>query len=227
MAHSTASPGRPFLDGFRGYLQADAYTGYDALYSSGRIVEVACWAHARRRFVDALETDPRAALVVALVKQLYEVESQAADLEPEARRTLRQERSASVLAELDRQRQALMRDALPKSPLGDALRYLDNQWRPLQRFLEDGRLRIDLPEQTNGHKPGKAQSAASAPLTVLTDEERRDRDRANILAALDACGGKVFGSGGAAELLDVKPTTLASRIKALGIRYRAEARSAT
>src|SRR3546814_4469082 len=52
-----------------------------------------------------------------------------------------------------------------------------------------------------------------------SDLERRDRDRANILAALDSCGGKVFGPGGAAELLDVKPTTLASRIKTLGIRY--------
>ena len=52
---------------------------------------------------------------------------------------------------------------------------------------------------------------------LLTDDERRERDRANILAALESCGGKVFGRGGAAELLDVKPTTLASRIKALGI----------
>jgi transcriptional regulator with GAF, ATPase, and Fis domain len=52
---------------------------------------------------------------------------------------------------------------------------------------------------------------------VLTDEERRERDRANIIAALDACSGKVFGRGGAAELLDVRPTTLASRIKALNI----------
>lgn len=140
--HERVGPER-FLEGFRGYMQADAYTGYDALYSSGRIVEVACWAHARRRFVEALETDPRAAIVVALVKQLYEVESQAADLEPDARRDLRQQISAPLLAELDRQRQALMVDALPKSPLGDALRYLDNQWQPLQRFLEDGRLRID------------------------------------------------------------------------------------
>jgi formate hydrogenlyase transcriptional activator len=120
---------------------------------------------------------------------------------------------------------------------GDARRLSQYDWpgnvRELENVIEraailsrNGRLRIDLPEQTNGHKPGKAQSAASATMTVLTDEERRDRDRANILAALEACGGKVFGSGGAAELLDVKPTTLASRIKALGIRYRAEARSA-
>jgi formate hydrogenlyase transcriptional activator len=59
---------------------------------------------------------------------------------------------------------------------------------------------------------------------VLTDEARRDRDRANIVAALEACGGKVFGRGGAAELLDVKPTTLASRIKSLGIRVSRQQR---
>jgi transcriptional regulator with GAF, ATPase, and Fis domain len=53
---------------------------------------------------------------------------------------------------------------------------------------------------------------------VLTEHERRERDRANILAALEACGGKIFGRGGAAELLDIRPTTLASRIKTLGIR---------
>ena len=53
---------------------------------------------------------------------------------------------------------------------------------------------------------------------VLTDDDRRERDRSNIMAALAACGGKVFGRGGAAELLDVKPTTLASRMKTLGIR---------
>ena len=59
--------------------------------------------------------------------------------------------------------------------------------------------------------------------SILTEDERRDRDRANILSALEACDGKVFGRGGAAELLDLKPTTLASRIKTLGIRLRTHA----
>ena len=66
--------------------------------------------------------------------------------------------------------------------------------------------------------PRRSTSAtAQAGRPILTEDDRRERDRANILA-LEACGGKVFGRGGAAELLDVKPTTLASRIKALGIR---------
>lgn len=140
--HERAGP-EAFLSSFRGYLQADAYKGYDALYASGRMVEVACWAHGRRRFKDALDTDPRAAAVLALVQQLYAVEDEAKELSPEERRAIRKERSVPVLAKIDELRHRLQLDVLPKSPLGDALRYLDNQWAPLQRFVEDGRLAID------------------------------------------------------------------------------------
>jgi hypothetical protein len=132
-----------FLASFRGALQADAYVGYDALYHSGRVREIGCWAHARRRFVEALMTDPSAALVVALVQQLYQVERAAADLSVEARRLLRQEQSVPLLSQIDTVRQDLARTVLPKSPLGEAVRYLTNQWTVLQRFVEDGRLAID------------------------------------------------------------------------------------
>jgi len=133
-----------FLAGFRGFLQADAYTGYDALYRDGTVVEVACWAHARRRFVVALEGgEPLAATILSLVQKLYQVEREAAELSPDERRALREARSRPILAEIDTQRRWLADRALPKSPLGDALRYLNNQWQPLQRFVTDGRLRID------------------------------------------------------------------------------------
>jgi len=144
--HERAGP-EAVLASFAGYLQADADTGYDALYGSGRIVEVACWAHARRRFVDALETDVSAAPVLALIQQLYQVERDTADAPPDARvaRRLaaRQARSVPLLAKLDAVRQPLAAQVLPKAPLGDALRYLDRQWRALQRFTDDGRLLID------------------------------------------------------------------------------------
>jgi transposase len=132
-----------FLREFRGRLQADAYTGYDALYRSGRIQEVGCWAHARRRFVEALDSDKRAAKVIALIRQLYEVERETAECDASTRLRLRSERARPVLVRLDEERQALAKEVLPKSPLGDALRYLDNQWVALGRYLEDGRLRID------------------------------------------------------------------------------------
>jgi transposase len=132
-----------FLADFRGKLQADAYRGYDGLYQRGRVIEVGCWAHGRRRFVEAFMTDTAAALMIALIQQLYQVEHDATELTPEDRQRLRQEQSVPLLAKIDAERQALARLALPKSPVGEAVRYLTNQWAALQRFVEDGRLAID------------------------------------------------------------------------------------
>ncbi len=81
--------------------------------------------------------------MIALIQQLYDVERDAAALDPERRRALRQEHSLPLLAKIEAERQALARIVLPKSPLGDAVRYLTNQWAALQRFTEDGRLAID------------------------------------------------------------------------------------
>jgi transposase len=132
-----------FLAAFRGTLQADAYAGYDALYRTGRVRELGCWAHARRYFVEALETDARAAPMLVHIRQLYHVEDEAAALAPDERGGRRREQSVPILAAIDRERLALANAVLPKSPLGDALRYLGNQWDALQRFVEDGRVAID------------------------------------------------------------------------------------
>ena len=131
------------LKDFGGYLQADAYSAYDALYRTGRLVEVGCWAHARRKFFDTREQDPEAMRVLALIGKLYEVERQAVELPDEERRALRQERSRPILEEIDRVREELSRSALPKSGLGEALRYLHNQREALGRYLLDGRLKPD------------------------------------------------------------------------------------
>jgi PAS domain S-box-containing protein len=115
---------------------------------------------------------------------------------------------------------------------GDARRLARYDWpgnvRELQNVIEraailahNGRLRIDLPDASGSQSPaGSARAKSDARPTVMTAAELRDHERANIVAALDACAGKVFGPGGAAELLDMKPTTLASRIKSLGIAGR-------
>lgn len=132
-----------WLADFRGKLQADAYAGYDALYQSGQVLEIGCMAHARRRFVEAFATDGSAALIVALIQQLYQVERAAADFSPDARRALRQEYAVPLLAQIKTERDRLASTVLPKSPLGDAVRYLTNQWEALQRFADDGRLAID------------------------------------------------------------------------------------
>jgi PAS domain S-box-containing protein len=110
----------------------------------------------------------------------------------------------------------------------DARRLAQYAWpgnvRELQNVIEraailsrSGRVRIDLPDLTAASVTRRAGATNGRPV-ILTDDDRRERDRVNIMAALEASGGKVFGRGGAAELLDVKPTTLASRMKTLGIR---------
>jgi hypothetical protein len=67
-----------FLANYAGFLQADAYSGYDGLFATGTIVEVGCWAHARRKFIEAQATDPvRASYVLAVVRQLYAIEKEA------------------------------------------------------------------------------------------------------------------------------------------------------
>ena len=131
------------LKRFHGYLQADAYSAYDALYRSGRIAEVGCWAHVRRKFFDTKESDPEALKVLSLIQRLYEVERQSAELTDEERATLRREKSSVILDDIDRVRRELSRTALPKSGLGEALRYLHNQREALGRFLLDGRLKLD------------------------------------------------------------------------------------
>ena len=140
--HERDGPER-FLADFRGKLQADAYRGYDALYKSTRVLEIGCMAHARRRFVEAFMTDSTPARMIALMQQLYDVERAAAALTFEARQALRQEQSVPLLARIDAERARLAQIVLPKSPVGDAVRYLTNQWAALQHFVDDGRLAID------------------------------------------------------------------------------------
>src|SRR4051812_37317645 len=92
-----------FFKGYHGYFQADAYSGYDALFKSGKVIEVGCWAHARRKFHEARTTDPqRAHVALAYIRRLYAVEADAkgAGLDDDARRALRQERSVRILGEL-------------------------------------------------------------------------------------------------------------------------------
>ena len=80
-----------------------------------------------------------------------------------------------------------------------------------------GRLRFDLAGE-GPRAPAPAALSPAGPEGVLSDATVRQLERENIQAALRQCGGRIRGPGGAAELLGLKPTTLASRIKNLGIR---------
>ena len=147
----TATRGRAgpakFLEGYKGYLQADAYSVYDAFFKPARgLTEVGCWMHSRRYFFKALESDEsRMGPALHLIARLYAVEerAKALSLTAEQRLALRQRVSARLLKKLHQYLLELQPEVLPKSPSGAAVRYALKQWEALTRFLEDGELEID------------------------------------------------------------------------------------
>ena len=146
-----------FLQGFEGYLHADAYGGYDQIYlgSNEAIIEVACWAHARRKFFDAKGSSPRDAhQVLEWIRQLYDIEDRARELSVDARREIRAAEAEPVLDRIEARLAELENRALPKSALGKAVGYALNQWWALRRYTEDGRLSIDnnVSERTLRHQ---------------------------------------------------------------------------
>jgi len=135
-----------FLKGYRGYLQADAYSGYDAFFKDPArgLIEVGCWAHARRYFHKALESDQaRMGPALLLIAQLYRVEKQARSLGSGERLRLRQLQSQPILEKLRNYLLEIQGEVLPKSPEGRAVRYTLKNWTALTRYGEDGDLQID------------------------------------------------------------------------------------
>lgn len=135
-----------FLKDFTGYLQADAFSGYDQVYSRGRVIEVACMAHCRRYWWEARETDSRRAHeALGYIARLYELETQfeKALLKGEALRAARQQHAVPLLTMFEAWLKQTQHQALPKSPIGQAFTYTLNQWQALCRYTEDGALAID------------------------------------------------------------------------------------
>jgi transposase len=136
-----------FLRGYRGYLQADAYGGYDAFFKDPArgLIEVGCWAHARRYFHKSLDSDQaRMGPALLLIAQLYRVEEQARPLLiAEDRLRLRQLESRPILEKLHGYLLEIQAEVLPKSPEGRAVRYTLKNWTALSRYCEDGDLSID------------------------------------------------------------------------------------
>jgi transposase len=137
-----------FLEQYRGYLQADAYVAYDSFFIDPErgLVEVACWAHTRRHFHQALENDPaRMGAVLAYIARLYAVEKSArqAGIVGDDLRLLRQQAAEPVLLELHAYLLKIRDQVLPKSAAGQAVNYALKNWPALTRYAEDGGLSID------------------------------------------------------------------------------------
>ena len=139
-----------FLAGYRGYLHADAFSGYDGLYlpdprtAEARIVEVACNAHARRKFYEARGSDDlRSHQALGYYRQLYALEGGAKDFSDAQRLQMRQELSLPILEQFHTWLEAQRPAVLPKSPTAEALGYALNNWTALVRYTEAGYLAID------------------------------------------------------------------------------------
>ena len=148
------------LAGFRGVLQSDAYPAYASFAREhAGVVCVGCWAHARRRFHEALEEAPvQASFVLRLIGQLYALEAQwdaAHWTEPAVRAHLRRRDFAGILSLLKKVALKLAARGRPKSQLGEACRYLLAQWAPLTAHLDHGQTRLDTNLVENAIRPTK------------------------------------------------------------------------
>lgn len=133
-----------WLKDYAGYLQADAYGGYDGIYSGGKVTECACWAHARRKFYDAQETDrARATWMLLRVQELYSIEASAKSLTHAERAAVRQEQSVPILATIKEWLLEQSSLVLGRSPMSEAIGYALNQWDALCVYTAQGYLNID------------------------------------------------------------------------------------
>jgi transposase len=145
-----------FLKTFRGFLQCDAYAGYDELFRSSRgaVVEVGCWAHVRRKFVEAEATSPALAHeAVARIRALYTIEHEAKNLDASDRAGVRQTKARPLLDALKLWLDHEKTQVVPKTPIADAIHYALNQWTALTVYLTDGELAIDNNAAERAVKP--------------------------------------------------------------------------
>lgn len=141
-----ANTAHQLLAGTTGHLVTDGYAGYNGVVGDGQRTRVGCWAHARRKFYEALASAPEARQVLDAIVALYRVEHDAAAsgvLGTAAHQILREERSRLIVETIEQWTDAQTATTPPKSPLGVALAYARNQRRPLRRFLADAKLPLD------------------------------------------------------------------------------------
>lgn len=147
---------KDFLDGYSGYLHADAYAGYNILCLTGSVIKCICWAHAKRKFNDIIKACSNheiASKAEEFIGQLYKIESESKELEPDKKRAYRRRYSKPILIRFNRWLSKQLKVAMPKSAIGLALGYIRNNWRELINYLRDGFLEIDNNRAERAIKP--------------------------------------------------------------------------
>lgn len=145
---------KDFLQGYRGPLQVDGYQGYEQTDA----ILAGCWAHARRKFVDAKTVQGKkktgkADVAIAFIQKLYRVERLMADKSADERLHARQSESAAVMSDLKEWLDTQLNQVPPTSVIGKAVQYTLNQWSKLQVYLTDGRINIDNNRAERAIKP--------------------------------------------------------------------------
>ena len=133
------------LRDYHGMLQADGYAGFNRLYETGRVQEVACWAHVRRPFydLDVAGDSPTAREALERIQALFAIEVEIRGRPADERRAIRQARAGPLLDDLHRWFQQTLSKLSRKSPLAIAIRYALTRWAALSRYRDDGRLEMD------------------------------------------------------------------------------------
>lgn len=147
-----------FLSDFKGYLQTDAYTGYDELRKKTTITAVGCWAHVRRKFMNIVKvnkTEGKAFEAVKIIKQLYAIEKEAREksLLFDEITILRQEKAKPIVNTFKSWLEKTVLGVPPQSPLAKAIQYALKQWSALNTYLENGELMIDNNAVENAIRP--------------------------------------------------------------------------
>jgi transposase len=153
-----AQTANDLLPDFKGFLQTDDYVGYHKIGATQQITHLGCWAHARRKFMDAKKVMPKnktgkADMAINLIQKLYRIEQQSKDQPPDKRFETRQADSIPVLDQLKAWLDKSLNNTVPKSKLGEALGYLAKNWEKLNVYTTDGRLNIDNNPVENAIRP--------------------------------------------------------------------------
>jgi transposase len=146
------------LQGWQGFLMTDGYEGYGALAREPGIEHLACWAHARRKFVDAVKVQPKgkrslADQAVEMIGKLYRIERDIRDKPTPEKQTVRQDQSQAMLDKMRVWLNTALPAITPQSKLGEALAYLHKYWPRLIRYVEHGDLPIDNNPCENAIRP--------------------------------------------------------------------------
>ncbi len=153
------------LRDFEGFLQTDGYEGYGAIGREPGVWHVGCWAHARRKFDEALRgqrgrkhakntaKQSKARQALTQIQALYRIERELKEATPEERYAARQERTKPAMEKLRSWLDASIDTVPPQSLTGKAMHYLHRQWPKLVRVLEDGRIPLDTNRVENAIRP--------------------------------------------------------------------------